>query len=544
MLGAASSAHFCGNRLGSRLGTVHTYMSHCAAVPLFGRDSREPVVSSRDMSIRPAANDLKHKDFMGATSSHRFRPGRVQSCELAGSLVASFNLEGDPWSTKVLDVSSTGLALEPVSAVCAPGVSLSDLELMYDGKLVWSGAGEVIYQVGEPAGRIGVRFTTGLIEVAELKYRNVLQTSEASSAIDLTVQAATNLPDAWRARVADAHHLLQVARSHFEACEEELAQLGIERLEREPALIRAFYDSWVPKYRAVFTELYEISMGFDHKQIELGSHYAERHLYPLLRGCPLHSRSHDKPSGYAGDYQTMLLCSGPDYLAGSLYERFLYWVARNYTMVRTVPARQRFLRDRLVEAAATTRGLKKVVSIACGPATEIQEFVRAMEPTAIKFVLVDQDAAALAYANDKIAAAILSNPKLGDEVEVECLHLSVRQLMKPDSEELLASIARLRDATLVYSAGLFDYFPDGVAQKLLMRLYDLLGTGGRLLVGNLRETPDTTWLLDYVLNWPLVYRTRESMQSLASVLKPAPKTLRISFDGTERCLFWDVERPG
>jgi hypothetical protein len=167
-----------------------------------------------------------------------------------------------------------------------------------------------------------------------------------------------------------------------------------------------------------------------------------------------------------------------------------------------------------------------------------------MDPTPIRFVLVDQDEVALAYANDKITAAILANPRLGDEVEVECLHLSVRQLMKPETDELLASIARLSGANLVYSAGLFDYLPDNVAQKLLMRLYDLVGSGGRLLVGNLRETPDTTWLLDYVLNWPLVYRTRESMESLASVLKPTPRTLRINFDGTERCLFWDVERPG
>jgi extracellular factor (EF) 3-hydroxypalmitic acid methyl ester biosynthesis protein len=383
-----------------------------------------------------------------------------------------------------------------------------------------------------------------LIEVSEFKYRDVLQNSKASSAIDLTVQAAASLPDPWRARVADAHHLLLVARSHFDACEKELSLLGLERLEREPALIRAFYDSWAPKYKAVLTELYELSKGFDHKQIELASHYAEGHLYPLLQGCPLHRRSHDKPSGYAGDYQTMLLCSGPDYLAGSLYERFLYWMGRNYTMVRTVPARQRAMGTGIAEAVAAERGPKTIVSIACGPALEIQEFVRTMEPTPIRFVLVDQDDAALSYANDKVRAAILENPRLGDEVEVECLHLSVRQLMKPDTDELLASIARLSEASLIYSAGLFDYLPDNVAQKLLMRLYDLLRAGGRLFIGNLRETPDTTWLLDYVLNWPLVYRTRESMESLASVLKPRPRTVRINFDGTERCLFWDVERPG
>lgn len=512
-------------------------------VRLFSAASRRVCDIVAAMSIRPAVNNLKHKDFMGAASKHRFRPGRVQSCELSGTVVASFELEGEPINARVLDLSSTGLALQFVSPGCIPGASLSNLAIDYQGAEIWSGTGEVIYQTGEPTNRIGVRLKSRLIDVSELKYRNILQKSEAISAIELTAQAAATLPDAWRARVADAHHLLQVARSHFDACEHELSQLGLERLDREPALIRAFYDSWAPRYKTVFTELYELSKRFDHQQIELAAHYAERHLYPLLRGCPLHSRSHDKPSGYAGDYQTMLLCSGPDYLAGTLYERFLYWVARNYTMVKTVPARQRSLRNIIAEAATATKGAK-IVSIACGPAVEVEEFVKNMQPTPLRFVLVDQDESALAYANDKIAAAILANPNLGDEVEVECLHLSVKQLMKPDSEELLASIARLRDANLVYSAGLFDYFPDGVAQKLLMRLYDLLAVGGRLVVGNLRETPDTTWLLDYVLNWPLVYRTHESMESLASVLKPTPKSLRISFDGTERCLFWDIERPG
>jgi SAM-dependent methyltransferase len=202
------------------------------------------------------------------------------------------------------------------------------------------------------------------------------------------------------------------------------------------------------------------------------------------------------------------------------------------------------MRGVIAEVATTVKGPKKVVSIACGPALEIQQFVREMEPTPIRFVLVDQDEAALAYANDKITAAMLGNSRLRDEVEVEYLHLSVRQLMKPETEGLLSSIARVRGANLIYSAGLFDYLPDSVAQKLLMKLYELLGIGGRLFVGNLRETPDTTWLLDYVLNWPLVYRTRESMESLASVLSPTPRTIRIAFDGTERCLFWDVERPG
>jgi hypothetical protein len=90
--------------------------------------------------------------------------------------------------------------------------------------------------------------------------------------------------------------------------------------------------------------------------------------------------------------------------------------------------------------------------------------------------------------------------------------------------------------------GLYDYLPDPVAASLTRLLYSRLRPAGRLLVGNLVETPDTTWLMEYVLGWSLVYRTEDTLLHLADGLTPPPSQRGITRDATGRCLFLDVER--
>ena len=63
------------------------------------------------------------------------------------------------------------------------------------------------------------------------------------------------------------------------------------------------------------------------------------------------------------------------------------------------------------------------------------------------------------------------------------------------------------------------------------------------MLGNLTETPDTTWMMEYVLGWHLVYRTEPSMRALASELAPEPARADIVRDATGRCLFLDVASP-
>jgi hypothetical protein len=62
-----------------------------------------------------------------------------------------------------------------------------------------------------------------------------------------------------------------------------------------------------------------------------------------------------------------------------------------------------------------------------------------------------------------------------------------------------------------------------------------------LLLGNLVETSDSTWVMDYVYDWPLIYRDEASMLRLANGLD-ANASAQIARDATGRCLFLDVTR--
>jgi hypothetical protein len=110
-----------------------------------------------------------------------------------------------------------------------------------------------------------------------------------------------------------------------------------------------------------------------------------------------------------------------------------------------------------------------------------------------------------------------------------------------DDERIITDM--LVNFDLVYSGGLYDYLPDKVASALTRMIYSRLREGGRLLAGNLVVTPDSTWMMDYVWGWPLLYRTEETMLELARGLSPRPQQQQIVTDATGRCLFLDVRRP-
>jgi len=83
-----------------------------------------------------------------------------------------------------------------------------------------------------------------------------------------------------------------------------------------------------------------------------------------------------------------------------------------------------------------------------------------------------------------------------------------------------------------------------VALRLTSLLYSRLREGGRLLIGNLVETPDSTWMMDYVLGWSLIYRTDAAMLRFAERLSPTPQAANIKRDATGQCVFLNVVKDG
>ncbi len=66
---------------------------------------------------------------------------------------------------------------------------------------------------------------------------------------------------------------------------------------------------------------------------------------------------------------------------------------------------------------------------------------------------------------------------------------------------------------LIYSVGLFDYLDERVAARLVGVLVDKLAPGGRVLIGNFRDTPELAW--GHVFqDWRLVCRETADLERL------------------------------
>ncbi len=211
--------------------------------------------------------------------------------------------------------------------------------------------------------------------------------------------------------------------------------------------------------------------------------------------------------------------------------------------MHTVRAREVIIRDAVRSAMlAKGEGQVKILALAAGPAIEIRHVLEEIETLErpVELILLDQDPSAHEAAQRHLFRVLFERHRGTLPINVRSLHFSVRQLLRPMTDEELGVRRLLDGLDLVYSAGLYDYLPDAVAIRLTQLLFGRLRPGGRLLMGNLIETPDSTWMMDYVCDWKLTYRTPESMLGLARRLSPPPSRIGITRDSTDRCLFLDA----
>jgi len=70
----------------------------------------------------------------------------------------------------------------------------------------------------------------------------------------------------------------------------------------------------------------------------------------------------------------------------------------------------------------------------------------------------------------------------------------------------------------VLSTGLFDYIRESRAQTLILALYDLLTDGGLLTIGSAAAPQEMFWSAEFLVDWTILYRTRDEMLRLAALL--------------------------
>jgi extracellular factor (EF) 3-hydroxypalmitic acid methyl ester biosynthesis protein len=439
----------------------------------------------------------------------------------------------------ILDLSAAGFAAEPsAELVLTPGSTLESFELLVGEHPIWTGEATV---VRASENRVGARFTSGVLDLRRLHLGMTLD-----GRLGVLREQRERLPSAWRAAVADVRQLLEAVRHELDEVERGDGHDHLSPRDDETKLFDAIRARWGVAYYDALSWLHAASKDLDQRAIWLGRSYAWSMLMPLLMPCPLHRRAYEKPLGYAGDYRMMELMLANELSGDTLYGRFLHSIMQNYTLGRAVRGRELMMRSALGEAIDTDgEGPVRVLALAAGPAIEIRRLLEATGPLRrpVDLLLLDQDRAAHETAHRHLTRILLERHHGELPVTVECLHFSVRQLLKPGTPEDERVLEALEGLDLVYSAGLYDYLPEPVAASLTRLLYRRLRPGGRLLLGNLVETADTTWILDYVLGWPLIYRNEQAMSRLGQGLTPLPSRVEVAREATGRCLFLDVTKP-
>lgn len=497
---------------------------------------------------RQAPTGAIHSNLLGGTAKFRFRPQRLSTDELAYDMSCEFHSSGSPSGrVPVVDVSTCGLGVMPQNDMhLAPGSILENLSLYYRDHLVWSGEGTVIYQTSSPQNRIGLKLTSGIVDLQQLRLGDELIEKRLDQELFYHYRYSELLPVEWRAGVNMIRLLLERAKDTLDDIEESIRKGNWWRQQRSVrALCRMMFRKWGKHFIDQIETLDKQTRELEGDILEIARKYAAQELIPMLYPCPMHSRAFDKPLGYAGDYRLMTLYFAEELEGETFYARFLHYVAQHYSLGRTVIQRVSNMRLMTEQTCLNRSDRVRIVSLASGPALELQGLLRELRqfPQSLELILIDQDEESLEFAYESVNQALLERASENLPVKVQCLHFSVKQLLDPRDEAEKEVLSKyLQEVDLIYSAGLLDYLPQPIARNLLTTLYQLLGAGGRLYIGNLERVPDTSWIMEFVLAWHLQYRSEPMMLDLVQDLKPKPANLSVDRDQTGHCLFLDVQK--
>jgi extracellular factor (EF) 3-hydroxypalmitic acid methyl ester biosynthesis protein len=268
--------------------------------------------------------------------------------------------------------------------------------------------------------------------------------------------------------------------------------------------------------------------------------FARRQLHPLLLCAPFLHRTYRKPLGYAGDYEMVNMISRDPHEGTSLFAKLV----NHWFLAQPTPEahrnRLKLLENRITEVAvrvAEERRPTRILSLGCGPAIEIQEFVR-KQPWAdrVEFTLIDFNQETLDH-----TGASLNRIKRqhGRSTVVELSRKSVMAILR---ETQGADHEQRTSYDFVYCAGLFDYLTAPVCRRLSTCMFNWLRPGGLFLTTNVHDSNPWALVMDYIADWHLVHR------SSAEMLATRPEQLgaedcRLTTDSTGVNVFLEATKP-
>ena len=349
------------------------------------------------------------------------------------------------------------------------------------------------------------------------------------------------LPE-FKVVVADMQTFLADLRLWLEQVELEIrsAPAG-DRLEMEQRAVREIGKDMVPAFDAMHERLESVSEGIEVELRPVHQNFSKRQLHPLVMCSPFAYRTYHKPLGYAGDYEMVNMITRDPYEGGSLFAKVVnlwflsQWPARAHR--NRIQHLKGLLREESRRGAGRGRPIR-VLNLGCGPACEIQEFL-ADDGLCdhAEFTLLDFNEETIQHVSRALEEL---KRRYGRKTLLQVQKKSVQHVLKEGTKPVVAAPDRGYD--LIYSAGLFDYLPDRTCLQLMNIFYEWLAPGGLVVATNVEDCKPFRHMLEFVLDWHLIYRGVKRSAALLPQRAGAENS-RILKDPTEVNVFVEVRKP-
>lgn len=471
---------------------------------------------------------------------YSIRPKRYSGKNKNIQPIIRFSFEQSEWEFTLIDISGYSAAFYctpeqaislRISNILSPVTIKSGYSEIYHGPVIITRSSrekDKYRVVIEPRNRI---FDVDLIEGEE----TLEQVKQYSQHLIERHERYSRIDPKFKAIVADMHGFLTEYKNYLES--PMVALLGRQR--PWPEILENLKAGFCEKMDGYAEELEKIAQIPERKDDGLRAYklYFQSHLLPLLLSSPFWHRAYFKPLGYPGDYEMMRLIKENAYEGPTLFSQLLNKFALETVLSQANRSRIKFLSNRIAEIVEIS-GLPKVeiLSIACGPALEIERLVQEHKDLSdrISLTLLDQDIEALRYAQENLYRnRILYDSKIELSFLYKSIGAFLREITKKKNE-----IGRYH---LIYIFGLFDYFDDKTCKFCLKHTAKLLHKEGTMLLSN--YSLDNNYyrtLVEFGADWYMIYRDKQEMFQISKGLRNV-KNVLVKEDETGVINFLELE---
>jgi extracellular factor (EF) 3-hydroxypalmitic acid methyl ester biosynthesis protein len=380
-------------------------------------------------------------------------------------IVSFRNAQGEQVRGTIINLQRRSLVMEIYNPYAIVQISevLSELSVRMGAKNAYLGKAVVMSLV------------TGLTAIVSLtlidEWRELTDVNDAPKSV---AREAELFVQDWDARFnirRDYQIVVNEMRAYLSEVSRWVEQVDLsESLPKRDGRLRedVFYELATPligKVKVYLDRLEDEAQRVDPDLAPVHRTYAQAALHPLLLRAPFVFRTFTKPLGYAGDYEMVNQILSDPQQGPTTYFQIVNTAFLKAAVATAHRNRIDLLVDFLTRQAERARAEGRpfrVLNVGCGPAFEIQRFVREYaNPELLSFQLVDFSAETLEYTRGSIERSAAS---AGHKVSVEMVHQSVHELAK---RRIAADDPSVREFDAVYCAGLFDYLSDKVCARLL-----------------------------------------------------------------------------